>query len=144
MLQYIYSHSSSTNALKCINLWDRIHLRGAPILHHLQLSAHLALLERVLDRIILPDNNLPLLLSRNMLNPHLLREFSIELANETRIPQFAGDAQVLAAAHQGIGLAPLGRSRDAIRVEVLLFSARYRHKTVGAESVHKISQRNAR
>ena len=116
----------------------------APIVHQLRLRAHLALLERVLDRIILPDDNLPLLLSRNMLDPHLLCEFTVELADKPRIPQFARDAQVFAAAHQGVRLAPLGRSRDAIRVEILLFSARYRYETVRTESVRKTSQRNTR
>lgn len=66
---------------------------------------------------------LPPLLRRRMLHNHLPDMALHEPSNESRIPEFAGDAQVLTAAHQGVGFAALGGGRDAVRVEVLLFAA---------------------
>jgi hypothetical protein len=86
---------------------------------------HLHLLERVFNLIVLPDHNLPLLLRALMLDPHLPCDLARKLANKPRIPQFARDTQVLAAAHQGVGFAALGRRRDAVGVEVLLLAAGY-------------------
>ena len=60
-----------------------------------------------------------------MLDNRLLARFPHEPPNETGIPEFACDAQVLAASHQGVGFAAFGCGRDAVRVEVLLFAARY-------------------
>ena len=57
-----------------------------------------------------------------MLDPDRLGVRSHELAYETRVPQFRSDAQVFTAAHQGVGLAALGCSRDAIVVEIGLFT----------------------
>lgn len=94
------------------------------------LGAHLALLERVPDSVILPDDDLPLLLSRLMLDPDLLCIFVIELANKPWIPQFARDAQIFTTSHKGVGFATLGCSGDTIRLEILLLTTRYRNQTV--------------
>ena len=48
----------------------------------------------------------------------------LELADEARVPELARDAEVLAAAHERVALARLGRGRDPVRVEVLLLAAR--------------------
>jgi hypothetical protein len=91
----------------------------------MHIHLHLHLLERVFDLIILPDHNLPLLLGAHMLHPHLLCNLRRELANKPWVPEFARNTQVLAAAHQGIRLAALGGSGDAIGIEILLFAASY-------------------
>ena len=93
------------------------------------LHPRLSLPVGILDRIILPDDNLPLLLSCLVLHPDLLSELLIKLANESRIPEFARNTEVLAAAHQGVGFAPLGRSRDAVGLKVLLLAARYTNQS---------------
>jgi hypothetical protein len=91
---------------------------------------HLNLLIRILDRIILPNHHLSLLLRAHMLNPHLPRRLAGKLANKPRIPEFASNAQVLAAAHQRVGFTSLGRRRDAVGVEILLLAARYGYEAV--------------
>lgn len=48
----------------------------------------------------------------------------LELADEARVPELACYAEVLAAPHERIALACLGRGGDAVRVEVFLFTAR--------------------
>jgi len=58
-----------------------------------------------------------------MLHPNLLTLVRHELADEAGIPQLRRDAQILAAAHQRVGLAALGGGGDALGVEVLLFAA---------------------
>ena len=99
------------------------------------LRAHLALLERVFDSIILSDHNLPLLLSRLVLDPHLLCVFGVEVADESWIPQLTRNTQVLTAAHQGIGLAPLSSGGNTVRLKVLLLAARYRDKSIVGVSI---------
>jgi hypothetical protein len=86
-------------------------------------------LVRISGAIVLPQHNLPLLLRARMLHPHLLRHLVREFANEPGIPELRCYAQVLAAAHQGVGLAALGRRGNAVRVEVLLLAASYGNKT---------------
>lgn len=105
------------------------------LLRLLLLRTHLRLLERILHLIILPYNNLLLLLRRNMLNPDLLRHAGQKLANETGVPEFGRDAQVLAAPHQGVGFAAFGCRWDAVRVEVLLFAAGYGDETIGGGQI---------
>ena len=68
---------------------------------------------------------LPPLLRRNMLHHTLPPHLRDEALNKPRIPEFARDAEVFAAAHQGVGFAALGRGWDAAGVEVLLFAAGY-------------------
>lgn len=81
------------------------------------------LLERPLELVILSHPMLSPLLADHVFDHHLLGHFLEEAANEARVPQFTGDAQVFAAAHQSIGLAALGSGGDAIGVKVLLFAA---------------------
>ena len=40
-----------------------------------------------------------------------------------RSPELARNAQILAAPHQCVGFAPLGRGGDAVGIEVLLLAA---------------------
>lgn len=65
-----------------------------------------------------------------MLHKHVSGILSLELANPSRIPEFTGNAQVLAAAHQRIGPATFCGCWDAVRSEVILFAAGYRDKPV--------------
>lgn len=55
---------------------------------------------------------------------------ALEAADEARIPQLAGDAQVLASAHQRVALAAFSGHRDAVDVKVLLLAACNRHEAV--------------
>ena len=74
---------------------------------------------------ILPHTNLLLPLARDMLHPHLLAMLRLKFTYEDRIPQLARYTQVLAAPHQGVGLAALRRCWDTLGIEVGLFAARY-------------------
>jgi hypothetical protein len=58
----------------------------------------------------------------------------LELADEARVPELRGDAQVLAAAHQRVGLAPLARRGDRLLGEVRALAARLGDEPVGTES----------
>ena len=58
-----------------------------------------------------------------MLHKHLASLLGHEAAHEARVPQFTGDTQVLAAAHQCVGLAAFGSGGNAVRGEVVLFAA---------------------
>lgn len=49
-----------------------------------------------------------------MLNPHLVAVLLLEGPEETRVPELRRDAEVLAAAHQGVGLAALAGGRDRV------------------------------
>jgi len=82
------------------------------------------LLEREFDIIILPHPHLPPLLRYLMLDHDLLACVLQEGPDVSRVPEFAGDAQVLAASHQGVGFAALGGCGDAVWVKVLLLSTR--------------------
>ena len=64
-----------------------------------------------------------LLLSTPMLRKHLDAVLVLELADEARVPELRGDAEVLGAAHEGVALACLRRGWDAVWVEVFLFAA---------------------
>lgn len=65
-----------------------------------------------------------------MLHKHLPRVLRLELANIPRIPQFTGNAQVLAAAHKRIRATALRRGGDAVRREVVLFTAGNRDESI--------------
>ena len=91
------------------------------------------LLERVADLVVLAQPDLLLLLGGDVLDPLLDGVLLDELADEAGVPELRGDAQVLAAPHQGVGLAALGGGGDAILVEVLLLAAR-----LADESVHEM------
>lgn len=57
-----------------------------------------------------------------MFNPNLLRMACNEFSNEAWIPEFTGNAEVLAAAHKSIGLAALDGGWYTFRREVILFA----------------------
>jgi|SRR5690242_17627256 len=99
------------------------------------LRAHLALLKRVSYSVILPNDDLPLLLCCHMLNPHLLGVFFVELADKPWVPKLTCDTQIFTAAHQSVGFTSFSRSRDAIGLEVLLLAARDRDKAVRKVSI---------
>lgn len=77
---------------------------------------------RVSYLVILAHPVLPPLLCDEMLDHALLGLALQELANKPRVPEFAGDAQVLAAPHQRIRLASFCRCWNSIRVEILLLA----------------------
>jgi hypothetical protein len=87
------------------------------------------LLEGVLQLVILSHKVLSPLLCHDMLDNHLLGHLFHVLSDESRVPEFRSNAQILAAAHKSIGLAALGCGRDAIGVKVLLLSASYRDES---------------
>lgn len=58
-----------------------------------------------------------------MLDERLARVLGLELADPARIPELAGDAQVLAAPDERVGAAPLRGGGDAVGGEVVLFAA---------------------
>lgn len=102
-----------------------------PRLPRLPTSRHL--LVRPPHLIVLPHKMPPPLLRRQMLHKQLPRVLAHEPANKPRIPELRRDAQVLAAAHQRVGLAPFSSRRDAVGVEVRLLAA-----GEGDESVNTI------
>lgn len=102
------------------------------ILQHIQhhhsrsifcLRPKLCLLERILWLIIHSQPYLLLLLRGHMLDPDLLCVALHELSDKPWIPELRCNAQIFAAAHQGVGLAALGGRWDTFRGEVLLFAA---------------------
>lgn len=79
-----------------------------------------------------------------MLHPYLLRIRSNEGADEAGIPQLAGDAEVFAAAHQGVGFAAFGGGGDAVRGEVVHFAAGDGDESVTAEGISFVALLNSR
>lgn len=65
-----------------------------------------------------------------MLDPDLFCAVGQELANEARVPELACNTQVLATAHQGVGLTSFGGSRDALGVKIVLLAAGNGYKSV--------------
>lgn len=80
---------------------------------------------RVTHPIILAHPDLRPLLRHDMLDKYLACVRRPELADPPRIPELAGNPEILTAAHQRIGPAPLRRGGDAIRREIVLFAARH-------------------
>lgn len=72
---------------------------------------------------ILEDPDLPLLLVDDVLDPDFPAVLLFEISNESRIPELGSDAEVLAAPHQGVGLATLPSSGDGFFGKVLTFSS---------------------
>ena len=74
-----------------------------------------------------------------MLDPRFPDILCDELADEARIPQLGRDAEVLAAAHEGVGLAAFGGGGYVLDIEIGLFAAGYgyesRKKKMGMETV---------
>ena len=81
------------------------------------------ILERILQLVVLAHVVLSPPLGCDVLHHHLAHVGLHEATDEPRIPELGGDSQVFAAAHEGVGLAALGRGGDAVGVEVLLFAA---------------------
>lgn len=80
-------------------------------------------LVRIPHLIVLAHKVLPPPLSCDVLHEQLADMGLHEAANEARVPELRRDPEVFAAAHQGVGFAAFGSGRDAVGVEVLLFSA---------------------
>ena len=111
-----------------------MHLLSIPnYKRHPKFYLRLNLFKWVFRGIILPKYHLPPLLGTSMLHPHLLRLLEQKLPCKPRVPKFRRNTEILAAAHQGVGLAALGSRRDSVRVEVLLFAASYRDQSVNSE-----------
>jgi hypothetical protein len=79
-------------------------------------------LERVLQLVVLAHVVLSPPLGCDVLHHHLAHVSLHEPTDEPGIPELGGDSQVFAAAHERVGLAALGRGRDAVGIEVLLFA----------------------
>lgn len=65
-----------------------------------------------------------------MFHKGLFPHFRHEFLDEAGIPELGGDAEVFAAAHEGVGFAAFGGGGDAVWVEVLLFAAGYGDESV--------------
>lgn len=89
-------------------------------------------LEGIRGVIALAHPSLPLLLGDDVLDPDLLRPLLLEVADVSRVPQLGRDAQVLAAAHQGVGLAALPGGGDAVVGEELALAAGLCYESVVA------------
>lgn len=74
----------------------------------------------------------PLLLGGDVLDPALLHVVLSEPAQEDGVPELRGDAEVLAASHQGIGLAALDGGRETLSREVVVDTLRLRDEADGA------------
>lgn len=85
-------------------------------------AIRLNLLERVFDRIILPQPDLLSLLRHRVLDERLPRVFLNELSDEPRIPELACNAEIFATPHQGIGFAAFCRGGYAFGREVVHFT----------------------
>jgi len=79
--------------------------------------------------VILAHEVFPPPLSRDVLDKQFADVSLHEAADEARVPELRSDSEVFAAAHQGVGFAAFGRSRDAVGVEVLLLAAGERDET---------------
>ena len=66
---------------------------------------------------------LPPLLRQRMLHHQLPRMLFHEPPYVPGVPELASDAEVFAAAHEGVGFAAFGCGGDAVGVEVALFAA---------------------
>lgn len=84
---------------------------------------HSAPLEGISWVVSLAHPCLPLLLGNYVLNPDLLGPFLLKVADVPRVPQLGRDAQVLAAAHEGVGLAALAGSGDSVVGEELTLAS---------------------
>jgi hypothetical protein len=87
------------------------------------------LLEGILQLVVLSHKVLSPLLRHDMLDNHLLGHLFHVLSNESRVPEFRSNAQILAAAHKSIRLAAFGCGGNAIGVKVLLLSTCYRDES---------------
>lgn len=66
-----------------------------------------------------------------MLDPHLLRVGVLVGPDEALVPELGGDAEVLAAAHEGVGLAGLDGAGDLFFGEVVVFALGLAYEAAG-------------
>lgn len=93
------------------------------ILGPLARTALLGQLVRIRNiHLALPVPKGPLLLGRGVLNPHLLHVGLAEPAHEMGVPELGADAEVLAAAHEGVGFAALDGGGELFGGEVAVFA----------------------
>lgn len=91
---------------------------------HLDLFTYTTrLLPRIAHAVILARPDLRLSLVNDMLDEYLARILRLELADPARVPEFACNAEVLAAAHEGVRAAAFCCGWDAVGREVVLFAA---------------------
>lgn len=74
-------------------------------------------------RITLPQPNLGPLLGDLVFDKDLSTVLGLPLSDISRIPQFAGNAQIFTTSHERVGLTPLRCSRDTVLVKVVLFTS---------------------
>ena len=74
-----------------------------------------------------------------MLDPDLVAVLLLELADEARVPQLRGDAQVLAAPQQRVRLCALARRRYRVLGEVAALAARLGDEAVLLEKGSHVS-----
>lgn len=74
-------------------------------------------------RITLPQPNLRPLLGDLVFDKGLSTVLGLPLSDISRIPQFAGYAQIFTTSHKRVGLTPLRCGRDPVLVEVVLFTS---------------------
>lgn len=70
-----------------------------------------------------------------MLGEDLDGVLRLELADEAWVPELGCNTEVFAAAHEGVALDSLCRSRDTVRVKVLLLAAGNTNQATGNGSV---------
>lgn len=87
------------------------------------------LLEGILQLVILSHKVLSPLLCHDMLDNDLLTHLFHVPPDESRVPEFRCNTQILAAAHESVRLAALGCGRYTIGVKVLLLATGYRDKS---------------
>ena len=92
-----------------------------------------SLFPRIRDRIILAQPDLRLSLIHDVFHEHLARMRGLEFADESRVPEFAGDSEILATPHQCVGSTALRCSGDTVWREVILFTAGDRDETVNRQ-----------
>jgi hypothetical protein len=81
---------------------------------------------------VLAHPYLPPLLGRDMLDPYFVAMRLLEGADEPRVPQLRGYAQVFAAPQQCVRLAPFTCRRDRLLGKVLAFAAGLGDEAVGS------------
>lgn len=104
-------------------------LHTALLLSSRSLTRNDHLLKGILQLVILSHKVLSPLLCHDMLDNHLLGHLFHIFADESRVPEFRSNTQILAAAHKSIGFAALGCGGNAIGVKVLLLTTSYRDKS---------------
>lgn len=98
-----YMYMTSLRPWKCsISTHNSMYGRGWPH-YYFQcpktVGLRLDLPEGIPYAIILPDDDLSLLLGAHMLHPHLLCQLGCEFTDEARIPEFRRDSEIFAASH---------------------------------------------